>query len=61
MTTPALKPCLRARKAMAGVVRMPAEATPAPPARRPAASVAAIQGPLSRVSIPMITRTGLPD
>ena len=52
MTTPAEKPCLRARKAMAGVVRTPADSTVAPPARRPAVRVAAIQGPDSRVSMP---------
>ena len=50
MTTPAEKPCLRARKAMAGVVRTPADLTSAPAARRPAVRVAAIQGQDSRVS-----------
>ena len=59
MTTPAEKPCLRARKAMAGVVRMPADSTSAPAARRPAVRVAAIQGPDSRVSMPRTMRTGL--
>ena len=38
----------------------PANSTPAPPSRRPAASVAAIHGPLSRVSMPITTRAASP-
>ncbi len=55
MTTPAWKPWARARKATAGVGTMPALATRAPALRRPAASVAAIQGLDSRVSRPRRT------
>ena len=50
MTMPAANECARARKATAGVVMTPALSTVAPPAVRPAVSVAAIQSEDSRVS-----------
>ncbi len=54
MTTPAAKPCARARNAIAGVVMTPADSTVAPtPAEvMPAVNMAAIQLLDSLVSIP---------